>query len=150
MRINRLAPCVAVVALLLASAALADDDNGVSCNPEGSQQEMNACTSDDYQKADRELNDVYRQALDFAAGEDSDLKDQPDLQGAVATLKKAQRAWVDYRDGQCESYGFTARGGSMEPMLIDGCKADLTKKRTAELKALINGSDMEPGNGGDK
>ena len=143
-------PCAAALVLIVASAAMADDDGGVSCNPEGSQQEMNACSHDDYQKADRELNDAYRQALDFASGEDSDLKDQPDLQGAVATLKRAQRGWIDYRNGQCESYGFTARGGSMEPMLIDGCKADLTRKRTAELKALINGSDMETDNGGDK
>ena len=32
--------------------------------------------------------------------------------------------------------GFQARGGSMEPMLIYGCQAGLTAKRTDELKEL--------------
>jgi uncharacterized protein YecT (DUF1311 family) len=51
-------------------------------------------------------------------------------------LLKAQRAWIDYRDGQCEAEGFQARGGTMEPMLVAGCIANLTDQRTKELKQL--------------
>ena len=57
--------------------------------------------------------------------------------GAVEMLKKAQRAWIGYRDGQCQLSGYSARGGSMEPMLVSQCLADLTKKRTQELKDLL-------------
>ncbi len=35
--------------------------------------------------------------------------------GALEAPKKAQRAWIGYRDGQCELAGFEARGGRMEP-----------------------------------
>ncbi|MNT91411.1 hypothetical protein D3C72_2325040 [compost metagenome] len=60
-----------------------------------------------------------------------------DYVGAEEALKKAQRAWIGYRDGQCELAGFEARGGSMEPMLVSGCLAQLTTTRTEELKALL-------------
>jgi uncharacterized protein YecT (DUF1311 family) len=56
--------------------------------------------------------------------------------GAEKALLKAQRAWIDYRDGQCEAEGFQARGGTMEPMLVAGCIANLTDQRTKELKQL--------------
>ena len=52
-----------------------------------------------------------------------------DLKGADKALLAAQRAWIAYRDSQCELAGFEARGGSMEPMLVSGCLADLTRKR---------------------
>jgi uncharacterized protein YecT (DUF1311 family) len=48
----------------------------------------------------------------------------------------AQRTWIAYRDAQCEAAGFQARGGTMEPMLVAGCIADITEVRTKELKAL--------------
>jgi uncharacterized protein YecT (DUF1311 family) len=121
------------------SAAMADDE--IKCNAEGNQQEMNACAYDDLADADATLNATYKKAMAFAKDQDESYKDQPDLQGAVAALKKAQRAWLDYRDGHCEGYGFGARGGSMEPMLVAGCQADLTKKRTAELKELMDYPD---------
>lgn len=122
--------------LFCATAAHAEDDQP-KCNPDGTQMEMNACAYDDLQKADDALNAMYKKALAFAKDQDDNYKDQPDLQGAVKALKKAQRAWIDYRDGQCEGVGFEARGGSLEPMLVASCEADLTNKRTAELKELM-------------
>lgn len=126
----------------IVSPALADDE--MKCNPEGTQAEMNICAWDDFQKADDELNAVYKKAVAFAKDQDANLADQPDLKGAVAALKKAQRAWIDYRDGHCEGVGFSARGGSMEPMLVAGCQEELTKNRIAELKALME-DDAEGG-----
>ena len=136
---KKLSLFLAPLAVLLASAAFADDE--MKCNPEGSQAEMNICAYDDFKKADDALNAMYKKAVAYAKEQDDNYKGQPELQGAMAALKKAQRAWIDYRDGHCDLAGFAARGGSMEPMLVSGCQADLTQKRTAELKAL-----MEEGN----
>lgn len=139
---RRTALYLAPFVLFAASAAFADDE--MTCNPEGTQAEMNICAWDDFQKADDELNAVYKKAMAFAKDQDENLADQPDLKGAVAALKKAQRAWIDYRDGHCDGVGFSARGGSMEPMLVAGCQEELTKNRTAELKALME-DDSEGG-----
>jgi uncharacterized protein YecT (DUF1311 family) len=61
---------------------------------------------------------------------------EADMKGAEKALVTAQRAWISYRDAQCEAAGFQARGGTMEPMLVAGCIADITEVRTKELKAL--------------
>nr|WP_274706765.1 lysozyme inhibitor LprI family protein [Allorhizobium sonneratiae] len=106
-------------------------------NPE-QQQAMNYCAGVAYGRADRELNRVYRQAMAWAREQDADWQDTDEGKvGAVTALKKAQRGWIDYRDGQCDAYGFQARGGSMEPQLVADCMTDLTKKRTEELHALF-------------
>ena len=132
-----------LAALLLSgtvSRAMADDE--LKCNPEGSQAEMNICAWDDFQKADDELNAIYKKAVAYTKKQDDSYADQPNLKGAAAALKKAQRAWIDYRDGHCEGIGFSARGGSMEPMMVAGCQEELTKKRIADLKALMEEGDQ--------
>jgi uncharacterized protein YecT (DUF1311 family) len=65
---------------------------------------------------------------------DADL--DGDMKGAEKALVTAQRAWIAYRDAECEARGFQARGGTMEPMLVAGCIADVTDARTKELKTL--------------
>lgn len=125
--------------LLVASAAQAQDDPApADCENAVTQAQIDACASGDYDKADAELNKVYGQAVarlqkadkDFAATDSNDV-------GAVEALKKAQRAWINYRDASCELAGFEARGGTLENTIYIGCQTDLTRKRTAELRELL-------------
>lgn len=137
--------------LLLASAALAfsaslaaaqDAEPEIDCENTMVQVEMNICADRDYGKADAELNAAYRQAMAAARAMDDESKDMGEhYVGAVDALKRAQRGWIGYRDGQCELAGFEARGGSMEPMLVSSCLADLTRKRTAELVDVYKSSE---------
>ena len=53
----------------------------------------------------------------------------------------AQRAWLSYRDQQCQVEGFQMRGGTAAPMLESGCRARMTKLRTQELKDLVEIGD---------
>ncbi|NVD39649.1 lysozyme inhibitor LprI family protein [Ensifer sp. HO-A22] len=122
--------------LLAATPALAQED--VDCANATTQADMNICSDKDYEAADAELNTVYKQTVAAMRAKDVELADiSADYVGAEEALKKAQRAWIGYRDGQCELAGFEARGGSMEPMLVSGCLAQLTTARTEELKALL-------------
>ena len=57
--------------------------------------------------------------------------------GHFATLLAAQRAWLKYRDAQCDLEGYQFRGGTMEPLLVATCRAGLTEARTKQLKDLI-------------
>lgn len=100
------------------------------------QMELTYCAEQDFQKADTLLNAQYKVTRDLMRQRDADADEW--TKGAEKALVSAQRAWVAYRDAQCASYGFQARGGSMEPMLIYGCQADLTRKRTEELKKLTD------------
>ncbi|MBP2558027.1 uncharacterized protein YecT (DUF1311 family) [Neorhizobium galegae] len=105
-----------------------------NCKNPQTQMEMNICSQRDFEAADKALNAQYQTTRKAMKAWDADAT--PDLKGAEDALVKAQRAWVVYRDAQCISTGFQAHGGSMEPMLVSGCQADLTRKRTAELKEL--------------
>ncbi|KQS88571.1 MULTISPECIES: lysozyme inhibitor LprI family protein [unclassified Rhizobium] len=126
--------------LVLGTSTASAQEDQIDCQNAITQAEMNMCANQDYEAADKELNAVYRKAMASVKATDTELADiDTNLVGAVEALKNAQRAWIGYRDGQCELAGFEARGGSMEPMLVSGCLADLTKKRTDELKELANG-----------
>lgn len=85
------------------------------------QHEMNQTELKNYENADAELNRVYAR-----------LVKKLDKEG-VAKLKKAQRAWIAYRNGEMEFAADAARGGSMAPMLHSGTGARLTKARIQDL-----------------
>lgn len=108
-----------------------------NCDNPQTQVDMNICAGQDYKAADAELNDVYRTAI--AAMKQADAGLPSDLKGAEKALREAQRAWLPYRDKTCRAYGFMARGGSMESMLVGRCLAELTRRRTQELKDMATG-----------
>lgn len=126
----------ALAGALLATQVWAQEEP--DCQNAVTQQDMNICAGLDHEEADVALNTVYGEVVAAMRATDTELKEtSPDLAGAEAALKKAQRAWIGYRDAHCETAGFQARGGSMEPMLVSGCMAELTRQRTTELKALL-------------
>lgn len=91
------------------------------------QHEMTQSATKDFEKADAELNRVYKKLLDSL---DEDGK---------AKLVKAQRAWIAYRDAESEFAADEARGGSMAPMLLYGAQAKMTRQRVAALRERIAG-----------
>jgi len=118
---------------LFALPALAQQPK-VNCKKAETQMEMTYCAEQDYNAADKALNAQYQLARKATKKWDVDAAtEQP---ASDAALIAAQRAWVAYRDAHCESYGWQAHGGTMEPQLIYACSADLTRKRTADLKEL--------------
>ncbi|MUZ72895.1 DUF1311 domain-containing protein [Agrobacterium vitis] len=104
------------------------------CRDPKTQSDMTACAVQDFDAADKAMNAQWKITRKVFVEQDATLDD--DLKGAEKALLKAQRAWIDYRDGQCEAQGFYVRGGTMEPMEVAACKAEMTKTRTKELKSL--------------
>ncbi|MDK4702884.1 lysozyme inhibitor LprI family protein [Rhizobium sp. CNPSo 4062] len=142
MSMKLLASAAALVAVLVCGPVFAQKTvsrSGGDCANAQTQTDMNVCAVLEFGEADKALNAQYKKTRAAMVAIDADLDN--DMKGAEKALIKAQRAWVDYRDGECETQGFQARGGSMEPMLVSGCKADLTKKRTKELKDLADGPE---------
>ncbi|MEM8726225.1 MAG: lysozyme inhibitor LprI family protein [Pseudomonadota bacterium] len=111
----------------------------------GIQQEMNICAQHDYQAADDALNAQWKvtsakmKARDASWGEF--VPDWDTRPGYFASLLEAQRAWLSYRDAHCRVDGYTARGGSLEPLLVSTCKTALTEARTEELRQLAESPD---------
>ncbi|WP_377290413.1 lysozyme inhibitor LprI family protein [Rhizobium sp. SG2393] len=131
------AAVVAMGVFLSALPVCAEDAPAIDCNNAMTQADMNACAAEDFQKADKALNALWPRVRKAMADWDKTVAESALTTGAEAALLKAQRAWIDYRDGQCEAEGFSAHGGTMEPLLIESCKATMTRSRTQELEALL-------------
>jgi len=97
--------------------------NGYRCNETGSQQEMNACAELNFNAADKEINEVYKDLkMSLAPAEQ-------------AVLVQDERKWLKRLDATCrKSANREAEGGSMWPMVFWQCKADTTKLRIEALR----------------
>lgn len=122
--------------VLLVDAPTSAQEPQPNCKDPQTQADMTICAGRDLADADKALNAQYQVTRKALKERDADAS--VELKGGEDALLKAQRAWLAYRDAQCASVGFQARGGSMEPMLVSSCEADLTRNRTAELKALVD------------
>ncbi|AQR73152.1 lysozyme inhibitor LprI family protein [Sphingomonas sp. LM7] len=105
------------------------------CTNPITQSDMTRCEVVRFEAADRDMNRQWK--LTLAAERTADRSPSGDGRpGYADQLLKAQRAWLAYRDEHCRSDGYRMRGGSAEPMLIAGCRAELTGQRTKQLAAL--------------
>lgn len=128
-----------VVSLALAgglSLAQAEDEPQVDCENPVTQFDMNVCSDRDYQEADAALNDQWAVTKDVVREWDESRKSLGLIAKAEQSLMKAQRAWINYRDGHCETEEAGVKGGSKAPTVYSSCMAELTRRRTEELKSL--------------
>lgn len=125
------------LALLAGSAFAQDAEPNVDCANAMTQMDINSCANEEYEAADKALNVQWAKTRKVMAEWDADI--DAENRGAVDSLMKAQRAWIDYRDGQCDAVGYSVWGGTMYPAVVSGCLTELTQKRTEELKDLAKG-----------
>lgn len=98
---------IAGAVLLFSANALADE-----CASATTQTDLNTCTAQQYQAADKKLNQTYQAVMKRAAAPQRDL------------LKKAQQAWIGLRDADCAFAGSGTEGGSIQPMIINQCMTE--------------------------
>ncbi|MEM7290651.1 MAG: lysozyme inhibitor LprI family protein [Pseudomonadota bacterium] len=131
----------ALAALLLSVHPVAAQD--IDCEDSAApatqtQMGMNFCSYQDYQKADRALNLVWPQIKAKMKALDESNRDwMPEQANGEENLLKAQRAWIDYRDGHCTAEGAEYAGGSIRPLIENTCLAALTRHRTEELLLML-------------
>ncbi len=116
---------------LIATPALAQDEVP-DCANQIDQNTMTRCAGIDFDKADAELNRIWPGLKKDA--QEADAEAFEGNGGYLDALLASQRAWLAYRDAECALQGFEARGGSMEPMLVNACLAEKTTARIKELQ----------------
>jgi len=128
---------IVFAAAFLLAPSLALSDETVDCTDPQVQIEINYCAEQAYLAADKELNAVYKKAMAAMKNIDSYL--EPSQRGAADALKKAQRAWIPFRDDACQAEGYMVAGGSMLGQVINSCLERLTKQRIGDLNILVEG-----------
>jgi len=93
---------------------------------------IESCVAENYRKADRELNAVYRQTIDKVS---ASYKAAPELRTELLLkLKSAQTAWIKFRDANCSVFAFEIEEGKPAYMMaMNQCKTRMTKDRSTEL-----------------
>ena len=101
------------------------DEREDPCPGARTQQDLNLCASQAFQRADAELNKLYQQLMkDAGAGE-------------RAKLRAAQLAWIKFRDAHCEYEAFGNTGGSIYPMVYGFCLAEVTGERSKQFRDTL-------------
>ncbi|EKF60247.1 hypothetical protein QWE_09131 [Agrobacterium albertimagni AOL15] len=122
--------------LLQDAPASGEDVWDVDCNNAQTQADMNQCAAEDYRKADAAMNAQWAETRAAMLAWDK-ATPPSDGNGAAKRLLASQRAWLAYRDAACDVEGYSVEGGSMQPLVISSCLAELTRRRTEELKSLV-------------
>ncbi|RDL50802.1 hypothetical protein BLJAPNOD_01926 [Ensifer sp. M14] len=123
MRFPALMFAAGVVLTGLASAARADD-----CANASDQATMNECADKSLKASDTELNTLYKQI-------EARLKDDQDK---AKLLVAAQKAWIAFRDAECDFSAAGVTGGSVYPMIVLQCRDGLTQNRVKDFKTYLS------------
>ena len=142
-RFLRAGVCVVLLALTAARIAVAqeakpapgqspamtmmqdDVDREDPCPNAATQPDLNRCAARARDRADAELNKVYRQLMNNTSGTER------------GKLRAAQLAWLKFRDAQCDYESVGNKGGSIYPMVFSFCLAGVTKARVEQLQEIL-------------
>ena len=113
---------LALIAMAPTPIARADD-----CANATDQRAMDECAGEAYRKSDAELNALYKQI-------EQRLKSDT---GTTKLLIAAQRAWVVFRDAECNFSTSRVSGGTIYPMIYTECADGLTQRRIEDLKRYL-------------
>lgn len=134
---------------LIALTALTASAHASDCADAQTQQQLNQCFQQAYAQADARLNAQFEQILGRL---------QEDVV-ATRDLRRAQRAWLAYRDAECRFASPVQ--GSAAGMVLTQCLARLTRQRSDDFQRYLQckegdlscrlprqrSNSLEPGNG---
>ncbi|MDM0074357.1 lysozyme inhibitor LprI family protein [Variovorax sp. J2P1-59] len=127
--------CLGAVVLLASCAALAQAPD--PCKTQKNTVEINECAQQTLARKDKELNAAYQSLVKSLA---SDGKtDTTDYAGTKKLLQQAQRAWVQFRDSDCNAKYTLNAAGTIRDVAALSCKIEHTEQRTKQLKDWIKG-----------
>jgi uncharacterized protein YecT (DUF1311 family) len=124
---------MATFVALLPCCASAQPETPISCTNPTSTLEINECAMRAYKAQDRELNEAYR-ALTASLKPDG-AGDTTDYAAVKTQLVAAQKAWVSFRDADCNALRKYYEQGTIRTAMHVGCLIERTAQRTKELKA---------------
>ena len=94
------------------------------CEGFRTQLEMATCQEQQAKEADQALNTLYAAVM-------KKLNSKERVQ-----LKAAQKAWIAYREADCEAQTALYKGGSIAPLIKAACLTKATQDRTKDIKRI--------------
>lgn len=117
-----------------AETCMNDEDGGFSTLG------MSMCTQAETEAWDALLNREYQRAMADAKLLDAeDMHYFPGFAVRAEKLRDAQRAWITFRDAECELEYATGGSGSIRHIFGTSCFLQMTAERTIDLRFLWDG-----------
>lgn len=120
------------VAALFPLALPAGAEDLPDCANASNNVEITACVWDAYKRADAELNAVWKQVMASIRPEDYLPADA--VKAWKDDLLAAQRAWITFKEKDCDAVAYEWYGGSGANMAVGSCLYAHTVQRTNDLK----------------
>ena len=119
---------VRLLATLLLGLALTGGPALAGCEDTATTQaDLNDCAAQSFEKSDTALNGLYRQIMQRLGKGSAEARQ----------LVAAQRAWIAFRDAECDFAASGVEGGSIYPMTVVNCRDALTQKRIDDFKFYL-------------
>ena len=131
MRVSILVAATICLGLAAMSAGHAQDKQ--VCADAQTTIEIGDCVRKEYEKADAELNAVWKKVM--ATFESNDYMPANARKDWKETLLASQRDWIAFKEADCKAVGFEWYGGTGQGNAITFCLLDHTTTRTKDLKA---------------
>ncbi|NJR21227.1 MAG: DUF1311 domain-containing protein [Richelia sp. CSU_2_1] len=87
--------------------------------------DMNLCATQEFQAADRKLNQVYQQLKSLLNSKQQQR------------LTAAQRTWIKFRDESCSYEAGRFEGGTLAGSTYGYCRARITQERVKDLERYL-------------
>jgi uncharacterized protein YecT (DUF1311 family) len=111
---------------------------------------MNQCSSEEYRKANAQLNGLYSKLVAsmrkeiVAAQHKNDASQEKYNATALEKLRRAERIWIQYRDPYCKTARHLTEGGSVSPLVWGNCMTEATRHRIGELNNTYEPKETAP------
>jgi len=125
----RFAAAVLLALALPASPALAACEDDAA-----NQMELTECAGQSLARSDKALNGLYGEIMQRLGKGSAEAKQ----------LVQAQRAWIAFRDAECDFAAMGVAGGSIYPMTVANCRDTLTQKRIDDFRSYLDCQEGDP------
>ncbi|MGI9481200.1 MAG: lysozyme inhibitor LprI family protein [Hyphomicrobiales bacterium] len=128
---QKLKPIIALA--FFAAVSISEQAAASGCENAATQIEINLCMKEELERADKALSVALSTATEFLSNLDKQSEAAAGAQSRVDVLSLAQKSWASFRDAHCKLAGLEYAGGSIQPLIINECKAKLARQRMEQL-----------------
>lgn len=106
-----------------------------NCDNAQSTLELSDCGKQQLDKADAKLNKIYKKVIaEYSLPNDESVA-RSEVKKRLVT---AQKAWITFRDNDCDALYKKDESGSIRVLTYLSCMIDKTEQRTKELGQYLN------------
>lgn len=124
-------PLIFPLALLAASGSAA----GLDCGKAITTPDINQCASIEQKKVEANLNKVYQRVLKSLGRQD---ESQPSSAAVRTSFIAAQKAWIRFREADCDAVFQKYADGSIRTVMYIGCLQNHAERRIKDLEAYAS------------